>query len=67
MKYEGEYLNGKKWNLKGYIKKGVLEFEIKDGKEYIKEYNLMGNLEFEGEYLNGIRNWKEKNIMIMEN
>jgi len=29
--YEGEYLNGKKLNGKGYNKNGIIEFEIKVG------------------------------------
>ena len=36
--FEGEYLNGKKWNGKGYNIYGKMEFEIKDGKGNIKEY-----------------------------
>ena len=58
--FEGEYLNGKKWNGKGYKKEGEIEYEIKNGNGYIKEYNIKGNLIFEGEYLNGDRyNGKE--------
>ena len=30
--FEGEYLNGKKWNGNGYNKNGYKEFELKDGK-----------------------------------
>ena len=37
-----------------------MEFEIKDGKGYIKEYDCLGDLIFEGEYLNGERNGKGK-------
>ena len=37
-----------------------MEFEIKDGKGYIKEYNNNDILIFEGEYLNGKRNGKGK-------
>ena len=36
--FEGEYLNGKKWNGKRYNKNGKIEFEINNGKGYIKEY-----------------------------
>ena len=39
---------------------GKIEFEIKDGKGYIKEYNDNGRLIFEGEYINGQRNGKGK-------
>ena len=38
-----------------------MDFEIKDGKGNIKEYDYRDELRFEGEYLNGERNgiWKE--------
>ncbi len=39
LKFEGEYLNGKIWNGKGYNIDGILDFEIKNGEGYIKEYN----------------------------
>ena len=60
LRFEGEYLNGKIWNGKGYNANGNIEFEINDGKGYIKEYDKDGELEFEGEYLNGKRNGKGK-------
>ena len=50
----------KKWNGNGYNMKGNLEFELKDGKGIIKEYNYNGQLKFEGEYINGERNGKGK-------
>ena len=57
LKFEGEYLNGKIWNGNGYNKNGNKEFEIKNGKGYIKEYNYYNDkIIFEGEYLNGERN-----------
>ena len=34
--------------------------ELKNGKGYINEYNSLGKLIFEGEYLNGERNGKGK-------
>ena len=43
---------------KGYNKNGEIEYEIKDGKGYIKEYDY-GELKFEGEYLNG-KKWNGK-------
>ena len=49
----------KKWNGKGYNKKGKIEYEIKDGNGYIKEY-YNDNLIYEGEYKNGERNGKGK-------
>ena len=40
-------------------------FEIKDGKGNIKEYDLNGELKFEGKYLNGEKMEKGKNIILM--
>ena len=57
--FEVEYLNGKKWNGKG-LNYSSLDFEIKDGKGNIKEYDYRDELRFEGEYLNGERNGKGK-------
>jgi len=66
MIFEGEYLNGEKWNgkIKDYHNNGKLEFE----GEYLngkrnglgKEYNYDGKLQFEGIYLNGKKNGKGK-------
>ena len=39
---------------------GKYEFEIKEGKGYVKEYYVNGNIIFEGEYLDGKRNGKGK-------
>jgi len=36
-----------------------MEYEIKDGKGNIKEYDDFGKLKFEGEYLNG-KKWNGK-------
>ena len=61
LEFEGEYLNGKKWNGKGYNNNNnQIIYELKDGKGYIKEYNNFGRLLYEGEYLNGRRNGKGK-------
>ena len=49
LRFEGEYLKGKRWNEQGYNINGNIEFEIKDGEGNIKEYNFEGELEFEGE------------------
>jgi len=64
LKFEGKYLNGKRWNGKGYNKYGNKEFEIKDGKGNIIEYDYYDNLVFEGEYLNGERNGKGNEYFI---
>ncbi len=53
--YEGDYLNGKKWNGKGYNYNSNMIFEIKNGKGEIKEYNDNCILILEGEY-----KWRKK-------
>jgi len=58
--FEGEYLDGKRWNGKGYNKYHKIKFEIKDGNGKGKEYYSNGLLKFEGEYLNGKINGKIK-------
>ena len=66
LEFEGELLNGKRWNGKGkeYNEYGKLIFEgeflngIKNGKG--KEYDSYGKLIFEGEYKNGKRNGNGK-------
>ena len=57
--FEGEYLNGKKWNGKGYNENQNI-YELKNGKGFIKEYNEYGELMFLGDYLYGERNGKGK-------
>ena len=47
--FEGEYLNGKIWNGKGYNINGKIEFEINNGKGYVKEYNDKGEISYKGE------------------
>ena len=59
IKFEGEYINGIKWNGKGYDNHGHLVYELKNGKGYVKEYKFF-KLIFEGEYIDGIRNGKGK-------
>ena len=54
--FEGEYLNDKKWNGKGYDENGNILYELINGNGKVKEYNVYtGKLQFEGEYLNGNR------------
>ena len=60
LKFEGKYLNGKKWYGKGYDTNNKIAYEIKDGNGKLKEYNYDGKLKFEGEYLNGEINGKGK-------
>jgi len=51
-------LNGKRYDTYNNI-----VYELKDGKGLIKEYDDICIFKFEGEYINGQRNGKEKNIM----
>ena len=41
IKFEGNYLNGKKWNGIGFNFIGKPDFEIKDGNGIIKEYHYI--------------------------
>ena len=58
--FEGEYKKDLKWNGKGYDPDGKMVYELIDGNGKVKEYDENGNLEFEGEYINGERNGKGK-------
>ena len=65
LNFEGEYIDGKRWNGKGYDYNGNVAYEIKEGKGNIKEYYYdNGKLEFEGEYLMEKEMVKEKNIIM---
>ena len=79
MAFEGEYLNGKRWNGKGkefdYKGNFVFEGEYLNGKyNKGKELNILihpikmeGYIEnFEGDYLNG-KKWNGKNQLILIN
>ena len=61
--FEGEYLNWKKWNGKGYNNNNQIIYELKEGRGFIKENKYRGDLRFELEYLYGER----KNMMNMVN
>ena len=37
LKFEGEYLNGNKWNGNGYDNNNNIAYSLKDGKGLIKE------------------------------
>ena len=73
--YEGEYLNDRRWNGKGkkydsymeYRDILIFEFEYLNGEIQGKgkEYNLYGQLIFEGEYKNGKKMEKELNIIVV--
>ena len=59
--FEGDYLNGKKWNGKGYSNNVTeLNYELKNGKGLMIDYDKSCYLEYEGDYLNGKRNGKGK-------
>ena len=56
MKFEGEYLNGKKWN--GIVTLYPEQYELKNGKGYIIDMN--SECFYEGEFVNGEKNGKGK-------
>ena len=58
--FEGEYLNDKRWEGKGYDTNNKIVSELKSGKGLVKEYYENGILKFEGEYSNGLKNGKGK-------
>ena len=60
LKFEGDYLNGRRWNVKEYDINGNLICELKNGKGYIKEYGMFDQLIYEGNYLYGLKNGKGK-------
>ena len=61
MEFEGEFRYNKKWNGKGYDENGNIIYELINGNGKVKEYNdWHGELNFEGEYLNGKKNGKGK-------
>ena len=59
---EGEYFNGKEWNIKHYDSKGNLLYELKNGKGLVKDvYDYNNNaIKYEKEFLNGEANGKGK-------
>ena len=58
--FEGEYINGNRWNGKVYDNKNNNIYELKNGTGYIKQYDNDGDLKFEGSFLKGERNGKIK-------
>ena len=60
LRFEGEYLDHKKWNGKGYDEQGNIIYELINGNGKGKEYDNSGHLVFEGEYKKGKRNGKGK-------
>jgi antitoxin component YwqK of YwqJK toxin-antitoxin module len=68
IKFEGEYLNNKRYNGKLYDINGNIECEIKYGKGFGKDYYYNGILKYEGDYyLNGKgKEYNEYDILIFE-
>ena len=60
VEFEGEYLFDNKWDGIGYDKNGNIAYKLINGKGKITEYDLNGNVIFEGEFLNGSENRKGK-------
>ena len=56
MEYEGEYLFDKKYIGNGYDENGNIIYELNNGTGKVRFYDDGGELEFEGEYLNGKAN-----------
>ena len=64
--FEGEYLNGKKWNGIGYEIDSNKTYELKNGKGYFIHYFwIESNIIFKGEYINGKKNGKGKSMMMV--
>ena len=61
LKFESEYLIGERLTGQLYDNNGNLYCDLKNANGLIKEYDKYnGELEFDGEYLNGKRNGKHK-------
>ena len=61
--FEGEYLNDKKWNGKGYDINGDKIYELINGRGHIKQYIHIydqSNCYFECDFINGQKNGKYK-------
>ena len=65
IEFQGEYLNGKRWNGKGYNYEGEESYIINYGNSNGKiiEYHIDGRKKYEGEYINGKKKWKRKKIL----
>ena len=65
LKFDGEYFNDEIWNGIIYEKDSNDAFRINSGNGYIKNYNILGNLIFEGFYKNGKKMDMGRNIIII--
>ena len=63
LEYEGEFVCDKKWNGKGYDEKGNWIYELTNGTGKVKEYQNR-YLIFDGEYLEGKKMEREKNMIM---
>ena len=57
IRFDGEYLNDKKWNGKGYDEHGNIIYELKNGKGVVKDFCLENS---QYEYLYAKKNGKGK-------
>ena len=66
--YEGEFLYDKKFEGRGYDDKGKVIYKLNNGEGKVKEYNYYGDLLYEGQIKNLLKNGKvkeyENNILI---
>ena len=60
IEFDGEYLDGYRYNGKGYDQKNNFTYELKNGCGYVKKYDFTNKLIFEGEYADGVKNGKGK-------
>ena len=61
MIFEGEYLNGKKWNGRiNIVNDDNVIYELKNGKGYFIEVMNDSSSLFEREFMNRLRNGKGK-------
>ena len=51
--FQGEYINERRWNGKGYNMEGKEVFEIKNGRGFGTIYNSDGTKNFKGHFING--------------
>ena len=64
IRFNGKYINGLKWDGKGYDENNNVIYELKNGKGFIKEYDFNNKLVFEGEYIDGKRNGKGREYIL---
>ena len=55
IQFEGEYINGRRWNGQTYTFNGIKEFDLINGEGYIREYNIHGIKTYEGDIVNGVK------------